>query len=154
MENTDQPAIDKLNHLIDLVEDGKYGYENASRDVSDEKLKQLFSHYAKERTEYARIMQTQVHNLGGVANIRDGDALGLIHRAWMDFKALITGNDRDPILNACITGEEAAIRAFKNAIDEPYISGATMQIIASQGVGIENALRTMKEHLADESFSG
>lgn len=151
MENTDQPIINKLHHLIDIAEDGKYGYENAAKDITDDQLRAIFTNYSAERKEYVRILQEQVKNLGGETNTDKGGPLGSIHRAWMDFKTLVTGGDRDPILKACITGEEAAIRGYKTAIDEDYITGATMQIVASQCVGIENALAVLKAHLADES---
>ena len=151
MENNDQPTIDKLNHLFDIAEDGIYGYENAAKDITDDKFRALFHNYSAERKEYARILQAQILNLGGPVNTDKGGPIGAMHRTWMDFKTLVTGGDRDPILKACITGEEAAIRAYKSVLDEDYIIGASMQIVASQLIGIENALSVLKSHLADES---
>jgi uncharacterized protein (TIGR02284 family) len=151
MENTNQAVIDKLNHLIDIAEDGKYGYENAAKDVTDDKVRSLFSHYADERKVYIRILQDQIMALGGEIKISEGGPVGSIHRTWMDFKSLITGGDRDPILNICITGEESAINAYKKALDNSYITGTTKDIIAGQCVGIENALSKIKAYLKDES---
>ena len=153
MENNDQPVIDVLYHLISIAEDGKYGYETAAKDVTDDRLKSLFHQYADERREYIRILQNQVRNLGGeIKPNDDGGPIGAIHRTWIDFKSLVTGGDRDPILKACITGEEAAVSAYKKAIENPIITGATMQIVAAQSVGVESALKIIREHLEDESF--
>ena len=151
MESNDQAIIDKLNHLIDIAEDGKYGYENAGQDVTDEKVRSLFLHYADERKEYIRILQEQILKLGGETKVSDGGPIGSMHRTWMDFKSLVTGGDRDPILKICITGEESAIHTYQNAIDESYITGTLRQIVEGQCVGIQNALAIMKAHLADES---
>lgn len=151
MENNDQLVIDKLNHLIHLTEDGKYGFENAAKDNGDQKLNKLFMQFADERTAYIKILSEQVHNLGGEITLASGGPLGSIHRTWMDFKSLVTGGDRDPILKACISGEEAAGRGYKAAIEASYIQGATMQIIAAQYAGIETVLATLKQHLKDES---
>ncbi len=152
MENTDQPVIDVLNHLIDIAEDGKYGYENAAKDITDHHLKSHFTRYADERREYIRILNDQIIKLGGELKHSEGGPVGSLHRTWMDFKSLVTGGDRDPILKACITGEEAAVSAYKKAIENPIITGATMQIVAAQCQGIEDALKTIKAHLADESY--
>ncbi len=151
MDNNNQNIIDKLYHLIDIAEDGKYGYENAAKDVDDSKVRALFTHYADERKEYIRIMQDQIRSLGGEVKASDGGPIGSMHRTWMDFKSLITGGDRDPIFKICISGEEAAINAYRKAIDEPYMEGPVSEMIKGQCVGIENALKTLKEHLADES---
>lgn len=151
MENTNEAVISKLHHLIDIAEDGKYGYENAAKDVTDHKVRAVFTHYAEERKEYIRILQDHIQKLGGEYKASEGGPMGSMHRTWMDFKSLITGGDRDPILKACITGEESAISAYKKALGEPYITGATKDIISGQCVGIENALSKIKAHLVDES---
>ena len=41
---------------------------------------------------------------------------GKIYRAWMDVKALFTGNDHQTILNNCEYGEDAAQKAYNEAL--------------------------------------
>ena len=43
---------------------------------------------------------------------------GKIYRAWMDVKATFSGNNRKTILASCEFGEDAAQKAYAEALDE------------------------------------
>jgi uncharacterized protein (TIGR02284 family) len=51
--------------------------------------------------------------LRGTAII-DTDTMAMIHRAWMDFKAMINDGDRISILQSCEYGEEVTVTVYKN----------------------------------------
>src|SRR6476620_775281 len=114
MSNTNQKAIDKLNHLVSIANDGRYGYENAAEDVQDVILKQMFRQYGVERERYADDLKKEVAKLGGSPEKGCGP-LGALHRTWMDIKSTLTSGNREAILKACITGEEAAVNAYEDA---------------------------------------
>ena len=110
MDST-KKIIGKLNHLLSIANDGKQGYENAAKDIKDVSLQQMFRQYSLERSRYAAELTDEINNLGGSAD-QSGGPLGALHRVWMDIKAAVTSGDRDAILNACITGEEAAVKSY------------------------------------------
>src|SRR6478672_7065386 len=114
MSAINKKAIERLNHLIAIDNDGKFGYENAAKDVKDVTLQQLFRQYSLERGKYAEALKTEVARLGGSPD-SGGGPLGALHRTWMDIKSTFTSGERDAILNTCITGEEAAVKAYQEA---------------------------------------
>ena len=115
MENSMDKIIESLNHLIAIANDGKCGYENAAKDVKDLTLKELFTQYSSERASMVQELKNEVKNLGGDPE-KNGDNLGALHRAWMDITAGVTSGDRADVLRSCITGEEAALKAFNEEL--------------------------------------
>jgi uncharacterized protein (TIGR02284 family) len=145
MENRNKDIISKLNHLIAIAEDGRLGYENASKDVEDPGMKALFSRFSSERAGYVAKLRAEVQSLGGDPD-DDGGPLGAVHRVWIDLKSTFTSGDKNAIINACTTGEEAAINAYEDALKEDYITGALRNIISEQLNGIRQALNSIKSH--------
>ena len=143
MSNVNEKAIDRLNHLIAIANDGKYGYENAAEDVKDVTLKQMFRQYSAERGTYAEDLKREVAQLGGSPD-KGGGPLGALHRTWMDIKSTITSGDREAILKTCITGEEAAVKAYTEAVNDNDITGNLKQLVSRQLGGIEFALNSIR----------
>jgi len=147
MENSNQNATDKLNHLIDIAEDGKEGYENAAKDVKDAVIKSSFLLYAHDRSVYASQLRELVYQLKGNAEDKGGDVKGSLHRAWMDVKSTFTGGDVDAIINACITGEESAVKEYKLVLNDALIPEGCKPLIGQQLNGIEQALKSIRSHV-------
>ena len=143
MSNVNEKAIERLNHLIGIANDGKYGYENAAEDVKDETLKQMFRQYSAERGTYAEDLKREGAKLGGSPD-EGGGPLGALHRTWMDIKSTVTNGDREAILKTCITGEEAAVKAYTEAVEDENITGNTKQIVSQQLSGVQFALNSIR----------
>ncbi len=141
----DEPKkiIGKLNHLLSIANDGKQGYENAAKDIKDVSLQQMFRQYSLERGRYAAELTDAVNSLNGSPD-NSGGPLGALHRVWMDIKAAITSGDREAILNACITGEEAAVKAYTEVLENPGITGRIHEIIIQQLGAIQAALNSIR----------
>ena len=147
MENNNKKITDKLNHLISIANDGKYGYKTAAEDVEDVTLKQLFMQYSTEREAYAEELKSRVASFGNSSD-KGGGPLGALHRTWIDLKSTISSGDREAILKACIIGEEAAVKAYKEALDDDYIDSNIRQIITTQLSGVEAALNSIRSLVA------
>jgi uncharacterized protein (TIGR02284 family) len=143
MADINEKVIDRLNHLISIANDGKYGYENAAEDVKDITLQQMFHQYSLERGRYADDLQREVGKLGGSPD-KSGGPLGALHRTWMDIKSTVTAGDREAILKTCITGEEAAVKAYTEALNDEDITGQIKQVISEQLSGIQFALSSIR----------
>ena len=148
MEIKNQEVIEKLNHLIAIAEDGKKGYKNAAEDVDDPKMKALFTRFSDERASYVEQLQVQEITLGGSV-AEGGGPIGALHRVWMDMKSIFTSGDKDAIIKACITGEEAAVASYEEALKQDYISGKLREIVTEQLAGIKNALHTIQSQTAE-----
>jgi len=74
---------------------------------------------------------TEVKTLG--VKMDDGTTnSGKIYRAWMEVKALFTGNDRQTILNNCEYGEDAAQKAYKEALKTDKLPAYLFALINRQ----------------------
>ena len=143
MENSNEKTIDILNHLIAIAEDGKDGYKNAASDVKDAVVKDIFEKYSHQRSNYIVRLQEQVTRLGGIAE-QSGGPLGALHRTWMDMKSVFTSGDTNAIIKACITGEEAAVKNYKDALKNESITGYVKLVLEEQLYGIEAAINEIK----------
>ena len=146
MENYNQKTSEKLNRLIDIAEDGKEGYENAAGEVKDAATKSSFLLFSKERSTYASQLREIVNQLKGEAEGQGGNALGSLHRVWIDLKAAFTSGD-EAIINACVTGEEAAIKEYKLVINDTSVPESCKPLIGQQLNGIEKALLSIKSQI-------
>jgi len=147
MENKNEETTEKLNVLIDIAEDGKEGYENADKNVKDEDIESSFLLFAEERSVYASQLREIVLQLKGEAGENGGDTKGTLHRVWIDLKSIFTGGDTEAIINACITGEEAAVKEYKLVLNDPLIPDRFKPLIGKQLDGIERALTSIQLHV-------
>jgi len=93
-----------------------------------------------------------VNQLQGEAEGYGGDSKGSLHRIWIGLKAAFTSGD-EAIINACITGEEAAIKEYKLFLEDTSIPESCKPIIGKQLNGIEHALLSIKSRIQKEGLS-
>ena len=112
-----EKAIDVLNPLIIINNDRIEGYETASKETEDTELKTLFSKLAATSHRCKAQLISEVHRLGGTPD--EGTRVtGKFFRVWMDFKAALTGHDREAILNSCEYGESVAAETYKDTLTD------------------------------------
>ena len=140
--------IEVLNDLIQINNDRVRGYEKASNELSaaDVDLKAMFAQMSSESRKYATELSAEVGRLGGEPSTST-TASGKIYRAWMDVKAVFTGKDRHAVLENCEFGEDAAQKAY----DEALKSDATMdtnirQMITNQKSALRTSHDTIKKY--------
>lgn len=132
-----------LNSLIAILEDGREGYLNASQNTTDETLKNEFLSFSRQRSLFVIELQDEINRLGKSTDANSGP-LGAIHRAWIDFKSMLTGNDNEAIIEACITGEEYAIEYYKEALKNADLAVSFHPLVASQLSAIEKSVTKIK----------
>ncbi|MFT7351655.1 MAG: hypothetical protein ACI9XR_001412 [Flavobacterium sp.] len=143
MENLNSSTIDTLNGLISILEDGKLGYVNASEKTENPTLKEDFLQYSRERAQFVTEFQNEINKLGKSTDEGSGP-LGAIHRAWIDIKSMVTSNDAEAIINACLTGEEAAVEKYKLALKQGQLNTDLRTIVAKQLAHIEGVIAIIK----------
>lgn len=132
MENN-QKVAEVLNDLIQINNDRINGYEPAIKELKDgdADLKDLFTGYIDQSRNVRNALGTEVQALG-VKMDEGTTASGKIYRAWMDVKALFTGNDRQTVLNNCEYGEDAAQKAYKSALQTEGLPAYIFALINRQ----------------------
>ncbi len=147
MTSTDEirkEVVSTFEDLIQILEDGKLGYTSAAEHVENTGIKSDFTQYARERALYIVELQDEINRLGKSTEVSGGGALGAVHRAWLDIKALFTSGDTEAIVNACITGEEAAIEKYQVALDVTELNADQVALISKQLSGIKSTLASIK----------
>lgn len=122
-----------LNDLIQINNDRVAGYEKAMEELKseDSDLKTLFVKMIGESHKLKMTLATEVQALG--EEMEEGTTnSGKIYRAWMDVKAIFTGQDRKTVLNNCEFGEDAAQKAYKMALAEGDLSADLRSLITEQ----------------------
>ncbi|MBA4053365.1 MAG: aldehyde dehydrogenase [Marivirga sp.] len=114
-ENT----IEILNDLIRINRDRIAGYEKAAEGIEeeDEGLESLFHQLADESQRILEELTEAVTAHGGEP-AEDTTVSGKIYRIWMGVKDTFAGDDIKSTLEACEFGEDAAQKAYAEALKD------------------------------------
>jgi uncharacterized protein (TIGR02284 family) len=130
-------AISVLNNLIETTRDGENGFRTAASAVKDSHLKALFQRFERQRAEMVRELQSEVKRLGGDPE-KMGSVSGSLHRGWINIKSLVTGGDDAAIISEAERGEDAAKRAFEDALKADLPAG-TRELVQQQSAIVHTA---------------
>jgi len=126
-----------LNDLVLINNDRIAGYEKALEELKsgDEThyldLSALFQTMIDESREFRNELGREVQVLG--EDMAEGTmASGKLYRVWMDVKTLFTGKDRHSILAACEGGEDAAQKAYAEALENEELPSFLREMISRQ----------------------
>lgn len=129
-----EKTAEVLNDLIEINNDRVRGYEKASKETNtkDADLRSLFDDMASESRRYANELGQFVRERGETPS--EGTTMrGKIYRAWMDMKATFSGSDRKAILASCEFGEDAAQKAYKEALgSDAELPAEVRQVVVDQ----------------------
>jgi len=125
--------IEVLNDLIRINNDRIEGYDKAIENARtiDIGLQTIFSKMKSESIKYIAELHNRILQLGGEPT-DNTTVSGKLYRAWMDVKATFTGKDRKSLLDACEYGEDAAQKAYKDAIEEEGLPADIRDLISEQ----------------------
>ena len=125
--------IEVLNDLIKINNDRIEGYDKAIENAKtiDIGLQTIFSKMKSESIKYTAELHNRILQLGGEPT-DNTTVSGKLYRAWMDVKATLTGKDRKSLLDACEYGEDAAQKAYKDAIEEEGLPADIRDLISEQ----------------------
>ena len=108
-------VIATLNELIATSKDGEEGFRTCAEAVKNVRLKSFFEQKAERCALGATQLQEKVRELGGEPG-RSGSAAGALHRFWINLRSTLAGMDEPAILDECARGEDAAKRAYEEAL--------------------------------------
>ncbi|RYD54438.1 MAG: PA2169 family four-helix-bundle protein [Sphingobacteriales bacterium] len=140
-----EQSVEILNDLVKINNDRIEGYERASKEARDEDadLKSTFSQMAAESRQYKQELSEKVSQMG--AEPETGTRTdGKIYRMWMDVKAMFTGSSRKAVLENCEFGEDAAQRAYEEALNDSELSPELRQIVSRQQQSLRQSHDTIK----------
>ncbi len=130
--------ISTLNNLIETLKDGQEGYKQSASGVEDPQLKTMFDTLSLQRSKFAGELQNEVVQLGDADPEDSSTATGAMHRAWINIKSAVTNRDRHAILAQAERGEDSAVAAYKDALEED-LPAPIRNIVSRQSVEIKTA---------------
>lgn len=116
-ENTnDKDLVILLKDLANINKDRTEGYRMAGAQAeADQNLSAIFYEKLKQSEDFVDELEEEIGLLEGNNNSHTSFA-GRIFRVWMSIKNTLKPNDNSSILDSCNFGEEAAIRAYDEAL--------------------------------------
>lgn len=120
--------IRTLNGLIATTLDSVDGYDEAAKDAENSRYVQLFTARAAERREVVAALRGEVTRLGGNPE-DDGTILAGAHRAFLDLKAAVTGQDDKAVVDEVERGEDHIKAKYEDALKDNELSPDTRAVI-------------------------
>jgi uncharacterized protein (TIGR02284 family) len=138
-------TIEILNDLILINNDRIAGYEKAEAEANEleNDLRSMFHNLADESRNNVLDLKAHVTRLGGEP--ATGTMLsGKLYRVWMDIRATFTSDNRRAVLENAEMGEDAAKKAYEEALQSDDLPADCRQLILSQQTAIQSAHNTIK----------
>ena len=145
MENN-TVIISDLKGLVNILNDGKEGYESAAGITNSIELKAIFLQYAAQRAGYAVELKRHIATHGAESGNEDGGILGTLHRTWIDIKQAISSKEDAAVLGAIESAEKAAIEKYDKALEDYAVHQDHIELLQRQRTGILEALRTVETY--------
>lgn len=141
-----EEIVESLNDLVKINNDRIMGYEKAVEDTEDSDLDGLFRQMIIQSQNFRSQLADHIVRIDGraVSDATSTDTSSKIHRAWIDIKAAFTGKDSDAVLSSVEFGENAAIEAYEDAIEEKHIPAYIKEQLQDQLSELKSALDKIK----------
>lgn len=141
-----EDIVESLNDLVKINNDRIMGYEKAVEDTEDSQLDSLFRQMIVQSQNFRSQLADHIVRIDGkaVSDATSTDTSSKIHRAWIDIKAAFTGKDKDTVLSSVEFGENAAIEAYEDAIEEKHIPAYIKEQLQNQLTELKGALDKIK----------
>lgn len=133
-----------LHELLLFVNDRVEGYRRAARESQDGDLRNYYEELAGQSKQFAirlngylRVQQSALET---------GTTLkGKLYRAWMEAKAAITGYSETAVLASNVYGEEWALKAYEEALQDRTVSGTLRREVERQHEQSQHTYRRLKQ---------
>lgn len=134
MSNSNEEFIDVLNDLVQINNDRIKGYEKAIEDTksADSDYQSVFNKMIQQSTQYKQELLNAINSNGGDADTDSTTTSGKIYRAWMDVKSAFAGKSDKSALELCEFGEDAAQKAYTEALNSDNLPQSVIQLLISQ----------------------
>ena len=136
-------TVNVLQNIIEKNYDAEKGYKKAMQDAKNPLLKGFLQKQAVQRSHFATEIDQKLRQLGEVPK-ESGSFTGTLHRAWIDIKSSVAGNDDEAVLEEVIRGEKASVDEYQEVLKNNHLSPDITQILQSQVGDIQGTLNRVK----------
>jgi uncharacterized protein (TIGR02284 family) len=139
-------VIETLNDLILINNDRVAGYEKAYDETKDIEtdLRAMFNKLADDSRGFVLDLKGEVTKLGGEPE-SGTMASGKLYRVWMDIRSVFSTDNRRAVLENAESGEDAAKKAYEEALKDNELPADIRQLILAQQTSILQAHDSIKK---------
>ena len=142
-EQTHKDTVNVLQGIIEKNYDAEKGYKKAMQDAKNPALKNFLKQQALQRSTFATAIDKELRDLGESPK-ESGSVTGKLHRAWIDIKSALAGNDDEAVLEEVIRGEKASVEEYEDAIKNTTLAPQIHSVLQSQLNDIQGTLNRVK----------
>ncbi|MBJ6110574.1 PA2169 family four-helix-bundle protein [Hymenobacter sp. BT523] len=120
-----------INELLYFVNDRIEGYRRAADESQDTQHRSYYLQLVSQSQQFANQLNAYLDQEG--AGRQNSTTLkGKLYRAFMDAKAAVTGRDESSIIGSNIYGEEWALKAYEEALNDGTLTGPMRRAVEHQ----------------------
>jgi uncharacterized protein (TIGR02284 family) len=120
-----------LHELLLFVNDRVEGYQRAASESKDSELQSYYRQLVSQSQQFASRLNNYLRQQDG-GRETSTTLKGKFYRLWMETKAAVTGYDEQAILGSNVYGEEWAIKAYEEALQDNTLSGSLRSEVQRQ----------------------
>lgn len=122
--------VSVLNSLIETTIDSVDGYRRSADETSNDRFREAFRDWSRDREEVVSKLRDRVRQLGGTPE-DDGSLLGKMHRQFLSLRDKMTGHDDQAVIAEVDRGESYLDDKWQTALDDDDLSTETRDVILS-----------------------
>ncbi|TXD81642.1 PA2169 family four-helix-bundle protein [Subsaximicrobium wynnwilliamsii] len=146
-EKSHKETVKVLQKILEKNYDAEKGYTKAMKGATTPTLKAFLKQQAAQRSRFANTIDNRLRQLNEKPK-EGGSTAGTMHRAWIDIKSSLTGNDDEAVLKEVIRGEKASVEEYQDVLKKHKFVPEITQELQTQ---LEDIQATLNEvtHIED-----
>lgn len=137
-----------LNELLYFVNDRIEGYKRAVRETQDPQLRDYYQHLVRQSQRFAGTLNDHLRRAGGERQTST-TLKGKLYRRFMAAASAFTGHDEKAILASNVHGEQWALKAYEEALDDHTLHGPLRHEVEHQYAQSQKTYRQLKKMTAE-----
>ncbi|TXE08576.1 PA2169 family four-helix-bundle protein [Gelidibacter salicanalis] len=142
-EQSHKDTVNVLQNIIEKNYDAEKGYKKAMQDAKTPALKNFLKEQAVQRSHFATAIDQELRQMGEKPK-DSGSVTGTLHRAWIDIKSSVAGNDDEAVLEEVIRGEKASVDEYEDVMKNNTLAPNVNTLLQSQLRDIQGTLNRVK----------
>lgn len=140
---THKETVNVLQGIIEKNYDAEKGYKKAMKDAKNPALKGFLQEQAAQRSRFATAIDQKLRQLGETPK-ESGSVTGTLHRAWIDIKSSVSGNEDEAVLEEVIRGEKASVDEYQDVLENKHLLPDIAHELRTQLTDIQGTLNRVK----------
>ena len=142
-QRTHKDTVNVLQDILEKNYDAEKGYTKAMLDAKTPALKGFLKQQAAQRSRFATSLDQKLRQLNETPK-ESGSITGSLHRAWIDIKSSVAGNNDEAVLEEVIRGEKASVEEYQDVLKNHTLAPDIEKELQSQLGDIQGTLNKVK----------